>query len=97
MAQLANKIEIFLNRKVNFKKEVLLQNDSDGKGDYINEWNLDIPKPTQEQLDSLEEQTNQYEQNLINEQINKETNKKSALNKLKALGLNDDEIKSIIG
>ena len=42
----------------------------------------------------------EQEQYRIAEQNRKETeiaNKQSALNKLKALGLNDDEIKSIIG
>jgi hypothetical protein len=30
---------------------ILLQNDSDGKGDYIKEWNHPtLPKPTDEQL-----------------------------------------------
>ena len=41
---------------------------------------------------------NQEKQNLINQELEqKEINKQSALNKLKALGLNDAEIKSIIG
>jgi hypothetical protein len=31
--------------------EIRLQNDSDGKGDYIKEWNHPtLPKPTEEQL-----------------------------------------------
>ena len=29
---------------------ILLQNDSDGKGDYIKEWNHSLPRPTEEQL-----------------------------------------------
>ena len=30
---------------------IMLQNDSDGKGDYIREWNHPtLPKPTEEQL-----------------------------------------------
>ena len=37
------------------------------------------------------------EQELANEEANKESNKQSALNKLKALGLNDAEINSILG
>jgi hypothetical protein len=41
---------------------------------------------------------NQEKQNLINQELEqKEINKQSALNKLKALGLNDAEINSIIG
>lgn len=38
-----------------FMTVIRLQNDSDGKGDYIKEWNHPIyPEPTQEQLDSIE-------------------------------------------
>ena len=54
MATLSNKIRKYVNAEVDFTSDVLLQNDSDGKGDYIKEWNLDIAKPTQEQLDALE-------------------------------------------
>ena len=54
MASLSNKIRQYVNAEVDFNSDVLLQNDSDGKGDYIKEWNLDIAKPTQEQLDALE-------------------------------------------
>jgi len=33
---------------------IMLQNDSDGKGDYIREWNHPtLAKPTQEQLDAI--------------------------------------------
>jgi len=32
---------------------ITLQNDSDGRGDYIKEWNHPtLPRPTQEQLDA---------------------------------------------
>lgn len=34
-----------------FDKYIILQNDSDGKGDYIAVWNHPtLPKPTEEQL-----------------------------------------------
>jgi hypothetical protein len=33
-----------------FLTTIYLQNDSDGKGDYIKEWNHVLPKPTDEQL-----------------------------------------------
>jgi len=34
---------------------IRLQNDSDGKGDYIKEWNHPtLAKPTQEQLDGVQ-------------------------------------------
>jgi len=51
-------------------------------------------KPTKQELeDRIEQLKIEYENNIAKELANKQ----SALNKLKALGLNDDEIKSIIG
>jgi hypothetical protein len=32
---------------------IVLQNDSDGRGDYIKEWNNPLPCPTEEQLNSI--------------------------------------------
>jgi len=41
-----------------FLEIIKLQNDSDGNGDYIAEWNHPtLPKPTDEQLASLETQS----------------------------------------
>ena len=38
-----------------FLTVIRLQNDSDGKGDYIAAWNHPtLPRPTQEQLDAVE-------------------------------------------
>ena len=35
---------------------IMLQNDSDGRGDYIREWNHPtLTQPTQEQLDAITE------------------------------------------
>ena len=56
MTQLTTKIELYANRKINFLKEVRLVDNSDGKGVFIAEWNLDIPKPTLAQLDAFEAQ-----------------------------------------
>jgi hypothetical protein len=42
---------------------VILQDDSNGQGAYIKEWNLDIAKPTDAQLDALETQAQTYENN----------------------------------
>jgi len=95
MAQLANKIKLYANREIDFLKDVRLQDD--GNGAYIKEWNLNIPKPTNAQLDALESQANAYEQNLIAEQENKESKKQSAIAKLKALGLDEEEVKAILG
>jgi hypothetical protein len=63
MTNLSNKIELYANRKIDFLKEVILRNDADSNGDYIAEWNLDIPKPTLEQLDAFEAQANIVESN----------------------------------
>ena len=39
-----------------FMTVITLQNDSDGKGDYIAKWeHPTLARPTQEQLDSVEE------------------------------------------
>ena len=56
MANLSTKIELYANREVDFLKDVILQDNSDGKGVFIAEWNLDIPKPTLAQLDAYEAQ-----------------------------------------
>ena len=39
-----------------FSGTIMLQNDSDGRGDYIREWNHPThARPTQEQLDAITE------------------------------------------
>ena len=56
MANLSTKIKMYAVANgvadVDFTKDVMLQDDSDGNGAYIKEWNLDISKPTSEQLAS---------------------------------------------
>jgi hypothetical protein len=61
MTNLTTKIKLYANREINFLKEVKLQDD--GNGAYIKEWNLDIPKPTLEQLEQYETQANIVESN----------------------------------
>jgi glutathionyl-hydroquinone reductase len=61
MAQLSSKIRIYLDRKVDFRTDVLLQDDSDGKGAYIKEWNVEEAQPTEEQLNALESQADAVE------------------------------------
>ena len=56
MANLSTKIKLYANQEVDFLKDVILQDNSDGKGVFIAEWNLDIPKPTMAQLDALDAQ-----------------------------------------
>lgn len=63
MASLSSKIRQYVNAEVDFTTDVLLQDDSNGKGAYIKEWNLSIAKPTQAQLDALEAQAQTYENN----------------------------------
>ena len=63
MASLSNKIRQYVNAEVDFTTDVLLQDDSNGQGAYIKEWNLDIAKPTQAQLDAYEAQAQTYENN----------------------------------
>jgi hypothetical protein len=67
MAQLSNKIKSYCEANgvsnVDFTKDVLLQDDSNGQGAYIKEWNLDIAQPTQAQLDALESEAQTYENN----------------------------------
>ena len=92
MANLTAKIIKYIGSEVDFDNDVLLQDD--GQGAYIKEWNLDTPQPTQEQLDALETQANEYEANLI---TNRENKKASAKQKLQDLGLTVDEIKEAFG
>ena len=61
MAQLSTKIKLYVDAEVDFLNDVKLQDD--GQGAYIKEWNLDIAKPTDAQLDALETQAQTYENN----------------------------------
>jgi hypothetical protein len=63
MANLSTKIKLYANREIDFLKDVKLQDNSDGKGVFIAEWNLDIPKPTNAQLDAFEAEATTYENN----------------------------------
>jgi len=63
MTNLSTKIKLYANQEVDFTKDVKLQDNSDGKGVFIAEWNLPIAKPTQAQLDALDAQATTYENN----------------------------------
>jgi hypothetical protein len=67
MAQLSNKIKSYCEANgvsnVDFTTDVMLQDDSNGQGAYIKEWNLDIAQPTDEQLASYETAANTAESN----------------------------------
>lgn len=67
MAQLSTKIKLYCeaNSKVaDFSNNVILQDDSDGKGPYIKSWSIDgLAKPTDEQIASYETAANTEESN----------------------------------
>ena len=67
MAQLSTKIKEYCKAngvsEVDFLNDVRLQDDSNGQGAYIAEWNLDIAQPTDEQLASYETAANTAEAN----------------------------------
>ena len=67
MAQLSTKIKEYCKANgvsnVDFTKDVMLQDDSNGKGAYIKEWNLDIAQPTDAQLSAHETAANTEEAN----------------------------------
>ena len=62
MAQLSNKIKLYLDREVDFLKDVILQDDGDGVV-YIKEWNVAEAQPTDAQLDALDAQATTLESN----------------------------------
>ena len=67
MAQLSTKIKEYCKANgvsnVDFLNDVKLQDDSNGQGVYIAEWNLDIAQPTDAQLASYETAANTAEAN----------------------------------
>ena len=67
MANLSTKIKMYAAANgvadVDFMKDVMLQDDSDGKGAYIKEWNLDIAQPTEAQLSAQESSANTEDAN----------------------------------
>ena len=60
MAQFSNKIRLYLDREVDFHKDVILQDDGDGVV-YIHQWNVAEAQPTEEQLNAFESQANDME------------------------------------
>ena len=69
MAQLSTKIKSYCKAngvsEVDFLNDVKLQDDSDGKGAYIKEWNLSISQPTDAQLSAQETAANKEEANNV--------------------------------
>ena len=59
MASLSSKVKQYCANngvaEVDFMKDVLLQDDSNGQGPYIKEWNIfSVAQPTDEQLNAVE-------------------------------------------
>ena len=59
MASLSSKVKTYLANngvnEVDFMVDVLLQDDSNGQGPYIKEWNVSgVAQPTSEQLDAVD-------------------------------------------
>ena len=67
MAQLKTKIDLYLktNSKTWNDTKVSLQNNSDGKGDFIASWTYDISEPTDAELANYETAGNTAEANNI--------------------------------
>ena len=69
MAQLSTKIKLYAAANdvasVDFQDNVKLQDNSDGNGAFIAEWNLDIAEPTAEQIASYETAGNTEEANSV--------------------------------
>ena len=66
MASYSTKIKLYANKEIDFRKDVKINVDQNGINGSITEWNLDIPKPTIDQLDSFEAQANEVERlNLV--------------------------------
>ena len=69
MANLSTKIKMYCDAngvsEVDFMKDVMLQDDSDGNGAYIKEWNLSISQPTDAQLSAHETAANKEEANSV--------------------------------
>jgi len=67
MANLSTKIKMYCDAngvsEVDFLENVMLQDDSDGNGAYIKEWNLDIAQPTDAQLSAQESAADTEEAN----------------------------------
>ena len=65
MASLTTRIELYLDRKVEFNKDIVVQDDADGRGLYIARWDDSVEKsqPTEEQLNVFEAEATRIENN----------------------------------
>jgi|TARA_R110002096_G_scaffold162272_2_gene329405 hypothetical protein len=69
MTELSTKLKLYTKangvNSVDFEKDIILQDNSNGKGAYIKEWNLDIAEPTEEQLATYESAATTDENNNV--------------------------------
>ena len=69
MANLSTKIKMYAAANgvanVDFTKDVMLQDDSNGQGPYIKEWNLSIAQPSDSDLNAHESAANTEEANNV--------------------------------
>ena len=100
MASLSFKIKAYAESlgvsDIDWRTDVLLQNDSDERGEYINEWNLSIDEPTTEQLASYETAatTEKTLQTVLNNRANDYPSIADQLDKIYHSGI--DEWKKVI-
>ena len=100
MAQLSTKIELYAAANgvasIDFRTDVMLQDDSNGQGAYIKEWNLDIAKPTDTQLALYDTAATTAEalQTVLNNRANDYPSIKDQLDKIYHSGI--DEWKKVI-
>tara|TARA_S200000501_G_C20781690_1_gene725340 strand:+ start:44 stop:376 length:333 start_codon:yes stop_codon:yes gene_type:complete len=67
MANLSSKVVEYCKsngvNSVDFLEQVLLQDNSDGAGPFIAEWNLEIPQPSMSDLDAFDSAASDAEYN----------------------------------
>ena len=65
MAKFINKLKLYCLDKGKTEEEfnIKVQCQNDGKGDWISHWDLDIDKPTDEQLNAFESDATKLENN----------------------------------
>ena len=100
MENIVNKIKAYAKAngvdKVDFLSDVILEKPSDADI-KIDIWNLDIPKPTFEQLDALETEATEIETDEANAKQAQEDTKASARQKLMdGEPLTEDEAKTVV-
>jgi len=100
MTKLSTKIKLYAAAngvaKINFTSDVMLQDDSNGAGAYIKEWNLDIAQPTDTQLASYDTAATTEEalQTVLNNRANDYPSIADQLDKIYHSGI--DEWKKVI-